>query len=314
MSFTLAHLSDLHLPVPPGALRPLGQLAGKRLLAYLAWRRKRRRAVPAAGLLADIEAAGADHIAVTGDLTNLALPAEFAAARDWLERLAPPGRLTVVPGNHDATVAVPWATGIGSWQAWMTDDGAAPGAPPFPFMRRRGPVAVIGLSSAVPTMPGSAAGRLGPDQLARLPALLDAARREGLFRVVLVHHPPAVGPGGRRKALGDRAALRDILARHGAELVLHGHHHVPLQDELPGPSGPIPVLGTPQALAGGHNRPGWQLCRITPAETGWLLETTLRIQDPATGSFREAQRHTRRLAPSVSTEDGSSCGIHLTAR
>ena len=51
MSFTLAHLSDLHLPVPPGALHPLGQLAGKRLLAYLALRRKRRRRLPADALL-----------------------------------------------------------------------------------------------------------------------------------------------------------------------------------------------------------------------------------------------------------------------
>jgi 3',5'-cyclic AMP phosphodiesterase CpdA len=314
MSFILAHLSDLHLPVPPGALRPLGQLAGKRLLAYLAWRRKRQRAVPSDALLADIAASGADHIAVTGDLTNLALPAEFAAARDWLERLGPPDRLTVVPGNHDATVAVPWAAGIGTWQAWMTDDAPAPGAVPFPFLHRRGPLALIGLSSAVPTMPGSAAGRLGAAQLARLPALLDAMGREGLFRVVLVHHPPALGPGGRRKALGDRAALRGILGRHGAELVLHGHHHVPLQDELPGPAGPVPVLGTPQALATGRERPGWQLHRISRGGEGWQLETTLRLQDPATGAFRDARHWTRRLAPPVSSEAGSSCGIHPAAR
>ncbi|MBX6741148.1 MAG: metallophosphoesterase [Acetobacteraceae bacterium] len=296
MSFTLAHLSDLHLPVPPGAIHPLAQLAGKRLLAYLAWRRKRRRSLPPEALLADIMAAEADHIVVTGDLTNLALPGEFAAARDWLAAFGPPDRLTVVPGNHDATVAVPWAVGIGSWQAWMTDDAPSPDAAPFPFLRRRGPVALIGLSSAVPTMPGSAAGRLGPAQLARLPGLLDAAAREGLFRVVLVHHPPALGPGGRRKALDDRAALCRVLAGHGAELVLHGHHHAALYAELPGPLGPIPVLGTPQALARGRALPGWQLHRIGRDEGGWRLESTLRLQDPATGGFRSAQQRLLRLA------------------
>ncbi|WP_458096246.1 metallophosphoesterase family protein [Roseomonas sp. WA12] len=297
MSFSLAHLSDLHLPIPPGALHPLGQLAGKRLLAYLAWRRKRLRAVTSEGLLADVAAAGVDHVAVTGDLTNLALPGEFAAARDWLAGLGAPDRLTVVPGNHDATVAVPWASGIGSWQEWMSGDAARPGAEPFPFLRRRGPVALIGLSSAVPTLPGSAAGRLGAGQLARLPAMLDQAGREGLFRVVLVHHPPALGPGGRRKALSDRAALREVLSRHGAELVLHGHHHVPLEDELPGPAGPIPVLGTPQALATGRDRPGWQLHRIGPEGAGWRIETTLRLRDHATGEFYEA-RHGSRLVGS----------------
>ncbi len=286
MSFTLAHLSDLHLPVPPGALHPLGQLAGKRLLAYLALRRKRRRSLPADALLADIAAAGPDHLVVTGDLTSLALPAEFASSRAWLERLGPPGRVTVIPGNHDATVAVPWETGIGSWQPWMADDASGPGAAPFPFLHRRGPMALIGLSSAVPTMPGSAEGRLGAAQLARLPALLDAAGREGLFRAVLVHHPPVLGPGGWRKALRDRSALCVLLARHGAELVLHGHHHVASQATLPGAARPIPVLGAPQALAAGHHGPGWLLHRVTRTETGWRRETTLRLQNLATTEFR----------------------------
>lgn len=314
MSFLVAHLSDLHLPVPTGALRPLRQLAGKRLLAYLAWRRKRLTSVPAAGLLADVEAARPDHIVVTGDLTNLALPGEFAAARHWLERLGPAEDLTVVPGNHDATVEVPWAVGLGTWREWMMDDAPIPGAPAFPFLRRRGPIALVGLSSAVPTLPGSAAGQLGAMQLARLPELLDAAGREGLFRVLLMHHSPMLGPGGRRKALRDRAALQAVLARHGAELVLHGHHHRPLQGELPGPAGAIPILGTPQALAGSHHPPGWHLHRISREETGWQLETTLRVRDPVNGSFGEFQRATWRIAAPLNSADGSSFGSRPTAR
>jgi len=312
MSFLVAHLSDLHLPVPPGALRPLRQLLGKRLLAYLAWQRKRLKSVPAADLLADVEAARPDHIVVSGDLTNLALPGEFAAARHWLGRLGPPEDLTVVPGNHDATVAVPWAMGLGTWQAWMADDAPVAGAPPFPFLRRRGPIALIGLSSAVPTMPGSAAGRLGVVQLARLAPLLDAAGREGLFRILLLHHSPALGPGGLRKALRDRAALQAVLASHGVELVLHGHHHIPLQGQLPGAAGPIPVLGTPQALAGSH--PGWRLHRILREATGWRLETMLRVQDPVTGSFSTLQRGTWWLAAPLNTADGSSCGSRRAER
>ena len=85
MNFALAHLSDPHLPIPAGALRPLTQLAGKRSLAYLGWLRKRAGAIPPEALLADIAAHGPDHVAVTGDLTNLALPVEFAAARNSRE-------------------------------------------------------------------------------------------------------------------------------------------------------------------------------------------------------------------------------------
>jgi 3',5'-cyclic AMP phosphodiesterase CpdA len=101
--FTLAHLSDPHLPPLP---KPrLSELAGKRVLGYVNWTRNRhkyqRREVLDA-LVADMKAQGPDHIAVTGDLVNLALEAEFAPARAWLEGVGPPDRVTTIPGNHDA--------------------------------------------------------------------------------------------------------------------------------------------------------------------------------------------------------------------
>ena len=84
--FTLAHLSDPHLPPLPTAR--LRELAGKRALGYLNWTRNRhkyhRREVLDA-LVADMQAQRPDHIAVTGDLVNLALEAEFTPAQAWLE-------------------------------------------------------------------------------------------------------------------------------------------------------------------------------------------------------------------------------------
>ena len=55
-------------------------------------------------LVADMQAQRPDHIAVTGDLVNLALEAEFTPAQAWLESVGTPQRVTVVPGNHDAYV------------------------------------------------------------------------------------------------------------------------------------------------------------------------------------------------------------------
>ena len=94
----------------------------------------------------------------------------------------------------------------------------------FPFVRTRGPVALIGLSTSLPTLPLAATGRLHGDQLARLGELLPKLKHEQLFRVVLIHHPPVAGANYFRR-LTDAAALREVLRRHGAELVLHGHHH-----------------------------------------------------------------------------------------
>ncbi|NPD67573.1 metallophosphoesterase [Lichenicola cladoniae] len=301
MTFSLAHLTDPHLPLP-GRMPPLFHLRPKQELALLSWRRKRRlisTTVPLEALLADLEAQAPDHLAVTGDLVNLAAPAEMAAARCWLERLGEPDRVSVVPGNHDCTVPAPWPDGIGQWEPWMRGDAdPGPGAAPrFPFLRRRGPLALICLSSAVPTPLFLASGRVGPQQLLQAGAWLQQTARDGLFRVVLIHHPPVIGEGGRRKALRDRSGLAGLLRRHGAELVLHGHHHVSRLAFLPGPAGPIPVIGLPSASAG-LARPElarWHLHGVERDGAGWRLTTTARRYDPSSGQFRAAGSWTLRI-------------------
>ena len=91
-------------------------------------------------------------------------------------------------------------------------------------MRRRGAVALIGLSTAVPTRPFMATGTLGLEQLHRLGDVLDELG-DGVFRVVMLHHPPVSAPAKKAERLMDAEAFRATLQKHGAELVLHGHDH-----------------------------------------------------------------------------------------
>ena len=288
MLYVLAHLSDPHLaPLPPPRL---ADLASKRVLGWAHWRRTRHkihRAEQLAVLVRDLAAQATDHIAVTGDLVNIALAAEFPQARAWLDRLGTPHDVTLVPGNHDAYVRSALTAHAPHWGGFMRGDDAATGALQFPFLRRRGPLAIIGLTSAVATAPFMATGRLGPEQIARLDALLP--QLAGRFRVVLVHHPPGRSRGGRFKRLTDAAALRVVLARHGAELVLHGHDHVQALDWLPGPRGPIPALGVPSASAtpieGHHVEPAaYNLYRIGGSAGAWRCELLTRgFRDGAEG-------------------------------
>ena len=80
--FRLAHLSDPHLgPLPEPELL---QLLSKRILGYVNWRRNRNKAMGGgylAGLVEDMLAGAPDHIALTGDLVNIALPLEIEAAK-----------------------------------------------------------------------------------------------------------------------------------------------------------------------------------------------------------------------------------------
>ena len=128
-------------------------------------------------LVSDMQAQSPDQIAVTGDLVNLALEAEFAPSRVWLQSVGTPDRVTVIPGNHDAYVRATQHRFAEAWRDYLAGD-AAGGGEPFPFVRRRGPLALIGLSSAVPTAPFMATGRLGAAQIARLAAALDRVQAE----------------------------------------------------------------------------------------------------------------------------------------
>lgn len=279
-AFTLAHLSDPHLPPLPAAR--FRDLAGKRALGYLNWTRNRhkyhRREVLDA-LVADMQAQRPDHIAVTGDLVNLALDAEFAPAQAWLEGVGPPDQVTVVPGNHDAYVRATQDRFGGTFERYLKGD-ASPNGSAFPFVRRRGPVTLIGVSSAVPTPPLMATGRLGRAQLEALDRELAQMRPDETFRVLLVHHP--LNSTSRMKRLTDSKALRALLKRHGVELVLHGHDHIHSTMWFEGTGRDIPAVGVPSASALAHGHypaAAYNLFAITREGGKWRCMQTVRAID-----------------------------------
>jgi 3',5'-cyclic AMP phosphodiesterase CpdA len=288
--FALAHLSDLHLAARPR----LRELAGKRGLGFINWhggRKKVHRPEVIDAITRDLKACAPDHIAVTGDLVNLSLPAEYARARAWLYTLGPASAVTVTLGNHD--VYVPGAARLPAefWGDYMRgDDGAEPGT--FPFVRRRGPLALIVLSSALPTAPLLATGRLGKTQLSRLAAALAAT--QGLFRVVLIHHPPVNRVKRHLRRLTDARQFRRVLAEKGAELVLHGHDHRRSLIWLEGPRRTIPVVGVPSASAlapGRAHAGGFNIFHIDGKPGAWHCQVTTRLHG-ADGRIRQLESET----------------------
>jgi 3',5'-cyclic AMP phosphodiesterase CpdA len=276
MAFTLAHFSDPHLPPLP---KPrLKELAGKRALGYLNWTRNRhryyRREVLDA-LVSDLQAHAPDHIAVTGDLINLALPAEFTPAQAWLQSVGTSDRVTAIPGNHDTYVRATRHRFVESFGEYLRGD--EPAAQAFPFLRRRGPIALIGLSSAVPTAPFMATGTLGQAQIEALERVLVSLSTEQVFRVLLVHHP--LRSDSRPKRLTDSTRLVALLRKHGVELILHGHDHIHSTMWFDGPDGKIPSIGVPAASAlarGRHPAAAYNLYAIERDGNAWTCEQISR--------------------------------------
>jgi 3',5'-cyclic AMP phosphodiesterase CpdA len=286
----IAHISDTHV-LPPHGVHWREMFFNKRITGWANTRLRRGRVYRRGYLEAVLDAASrADHLVITGDVTNLALEAEFHEALRLFENRGGGAEITVIPGNHD--LYLPKISREGRFEhhfgAFVRSDlpdlSVAVAAGNYPFVKLRGPVAIIGLSSAVPRPPFIAAGHLGAGQLRALRAILEHPEVASRFPVMLIHHPP-VDSRSRlfqlRDGLTDAASLRDVLAVMRRGLVLFGHLHVRVRCRL----GAVDVVGASGAALdhpGDSIRAGYNLYEID--DGGAHIEA--HVVDPAGGSFR----------------------------
>lgn len=301
----LIHMSDLHL----------GPLAGfaprhwniKRALGYVNWQRRRRhihRHELVSRLVDDIRTHNVHHWMITGDLINIGLPAEYELAARWLTGFGPPEDISVVPGNHDIYTHLWTDPGVDRWKAYMTSDDWGQSikgtSAIFPFVRRKADVCIVGVNSAVPTPPGVATGLVGSKQLDDVRRILRTARDHGLFRIVMIHHPPLPGLAKRAKHLRDADALQAVLCEAGAELVVYGHNHVDRLSWLARREGPAPVIGIASAsVSHSHGKEGlgrYNLIDVVREADRWLVDIATRGFSDPDAEVCELERHRYAIA------------------
>lgn len=278
--FRLAHISDPHLgPLPePSRL----QLANKRIFGYINWRRNRKGVMTSSvldHLIEDLQKAKPDHLAISGDLVNLALPQEILNAQKWLQSLGPADWMTVVQGNHDAYVPGSRLKAEQAWLNFMASDKHLADQISFPTLRIRQNVALIGVNSARATMPLMATGYFRQHQASQLADILDQTRHDGLFRVVIIHHPPAPKATHWHKRLIGASLFRRVIQNHGAELILHGHTHLATRTTIKGPNHDVPVICVPSAsqAPGGHKpSSAYNIFEISGEPENWRCNMTQR--------------------------------------
>jgi 3',5'-cyclic AMP phosphodiesterase CpdA len=305
--FRLVHLSDPHLgPLPVASIR---ELASKRVIGYMNWHRNRAVVMHGDLVMRLAEAAKAlapDHIVVTGDLVNIALEAELEPARQFLAHLGPGPDVTVVPGNHDAYVPGALARASVSWRPWMIGD-ADVAAPTWPTLRRRSPIALHGVSTARASAPFMATGQVSVPQATLLTEHLAATGHEGMFRVVLIHHPPIRGSTDWHKRLIGGSRVRSAVKSAGAELILHGHTHLATRMHVDGAAGPVPVIGVPSASQQPGGRlpgAGFNLFEVDEDGASWSLrQIEYRVLKPG-ADFEVAGEMTWRLPRHSQSPDG----------
>ncbi len=255
----VAHFSDLHVLALEGV--ETSRFLNKRFTGWVNLKLKRghkHRVAYVRAIAQEISNAKVDHVVITGDLTNLALEQEFRAVRELLETELGMGaeHVSIVPGNHDLYTrgAMRARRFTRFFEPWLASDLPALGVDialgRFPFVKLRGPLAIIGLSSAVPRPPLVAAGQLGAAQIDALARILAHDEVKRRTPVVAVHHP-IHNPDSLVKTwlegLRDADALADALADVDGGLLLHGHLHRHIQRALPTRAGKLLAVGATSA-------------------------------------------------------------------
>ena len=272
----VAHFSDVHALSLAGA-SPWAFLS-KRLAGGVNLLTKRRNRHPVRlfeSLIRELNLVKPDAIVVTGDLTNLSLAGEFTLAREILGGLhLDPSAIAIVPGNHDAYV---WTAFFA--RAFEKAFGHLVDAT-WPLVRVIGDLAVVGVSTALPSPVPLADGWVGGRQLRRIEEAL--MLHSSKFRVVALHHPPVDNRHSWLRGLRDRGALQQMLGRAGAELIVHGHEHRDVRGIVRGPAGDIPVIGVGSATYDdprNERRARFNLYRVDGSQ---LTSVETRVHDVAT--------------------------------
>jgi 3',5'-cyclic AMP phosphodiesterase CpdA len=294
----VAHFSDLHVLALDGVARH--RFVNKRFTGWVNLKLKRghkHRPAYVRAVAREIQRAKVDHVVITGDLTNLALEQEFEAVRAMIEdELGMHANdISIVPGNHDLYThgALRARRFTKFFEPYITSDLPELGADielgRFPFVKLRGPLAIIGMSSAVPRPPLVASGELGQkqiDALARILAHDEVKRRTPL---VALHHP-VHNPASRLKTwvegLWDADGLIATLAAVKTGLLLHGHLHRRVQRPLVTQEGKMLSVGATSASldhANAHKMAGFNL--YTFDDGGGLASIEAHVLEPSKDAF-----------------------------
>ena len=238
----LGHISDLHIfayeQSSPRRFLNKRIVGGTNILLN---RSKSHSPLVVQAALDMLDSFEVDHIAITGDLTNLALEEEFRAAANVIAGITgAEERVSVVPGNHDYYVPEIQETGTferhfeqyqrSDLPSYQLENG-------YPFCKFLGDdIALIGLNTGIASPPMFAVGKVDARELRSLEQMLDDPKLRDRYKIVMLHHPLLPFEHSKveytRRLINANEVL-DVLRWKNVDLAIHGHNHYYHQLELP---------------------------------------------------------------------------------
>lgn len=179
-------------------------------------------------------------VVLSGDITQRARPAQFRAAKAFVDRLSAP--VLAIPGNHDIPLFDLWTRVTRPYARYAAVFGAD-----LEPVHSSPDLLVLGVNTTRAWRHKN--GEVSATQIDHVARRLSAATPEQL-RIVVVHQPAAVIEACDRPDLlrGHRAALHAWSAA-GADLVLGGHIHLPYTLAQQGFAGRLLVVQAGTAMS-----------------------------------------------------------------
>lgn len=173
------------------------------------------------------KASGANHVVITGDLTEMGDASEFEHFANLLEEARmPEDSVTLVPGNHDAyTTPAAWRRALeGPLKRYAGASAGEPGK-----VIDRGSFVFLPIDTSFFQSMVRSGGLFTREAAEAVQSRLDDPALRNKSIVLVMHHPPfeehrnplaqwIVGLSGRRHVL-------EMLANHPRVQLLHGHLH-----------------------------------------------------------------------------------------
>jgi 3',5'-cyclic AMP phosphodiesterase CpdA len=247
----IAHLSDVHTLEAQRDAYGWGHklVSIHRRLDGTGRMKKLERALAAA------KRSGADHVVISGDLTEMGTEAQFVRFAEALNASGiEPSRVTLVPGNHDAyTTGDAWKRALeGPLAAYAPTSARATGQ-----IVDRGEVVFLPVDTSRYQSVALSGGQLTEDAANALGARVADPAFRGRAVVIVMHHPPF--SHARRiwqyiDGLRGAARLMDLLVQHSHVQILHGHMHRAL-DRIVGLGRGSRVFGAPATVDDKDGRP-----------------------------------------------------------
>jgi calcineurin-like phosphoesterase family protein len=281
-TFTIVHLSDLHLTAKPNDRRTEprlnGRLAGMNAACMY--------------VLNTPTVKSADLVLITGDVTDKGEPDAWAALKDMLVRADLIARTLIIPGNHDVCglrARVGWPPLLAATDLERARMGLALLDQPhdFPWIKIVEPrVAIIGLDSNNSGNLASvtnAVGRLGMDQLSRLADTLTQCKQIPV-KLIALHHSPNIPRRATALKRGqapmslinrwaheipepERRRLRELCVTHKVRMIVHGHLHHAEDRRVNG----IRIVGAPSStepVSRGRGASGYRVYKYSVLKRG----------------------------------------------